>query len=104
MSYEMLRFGWQKLLVNQVPQKGGRRGAPVIQGPPPRDWSPEWNRVTTAGQSALKNIDEIDNEGDNSEYISSYNYYIYYNSLKPKDPRLPKPLYKPMPDIETMKE
>ena len=59
MSYEMMRFGWQKLLVNQVPQKGGRRGAPAISGPPPRDWSPEWNQVTTAGKAAATQLDEI---------------------------------------------
>jgi hypothetical protein len=38
------------------------------------------------------------------DYISSYNYYIYYNSIKPRDPRLPKPLYKPSPDLEFIKE
>lgn len=41
-------------------------------------------------------------EGAN-EYINSYNYYIYYHSIKPKDPRLPKPTYKPMPDMEFIK-
>ncbi len=37
------------------------------------------------------------------EYIHSYNYYIYYLSLKPRDPRLPKPLYKPSPDLDFIK-
>ena len=44
---------------------------------------------------------DVDN---NEEYISTYNYYIYYNSIKPRDPRLPKPTYKPMPDIDYIKE
>jgi hypothetical protein len=37
------------------------------------------------------------------DYVQSYNYYIYYHSIKPKDPRLPKPLYKPSPDLEFIK-
>ena len=37
------------------------------------------------------------------EYIHSYNYYIYYLSIKPRDPRLPKPLYKPTPDLDFIK-
>jgi hypothetical protein len=42
-------------------------------------------------------------EDENNEYLSSYNYYIYYYSMKPKDPRLPKPLYKPSPDLDFIK-
>jgi hypothetical protein len=46
----------------------------------------------------------IENEGEeNNEYINSYNYWLYYNSIKPRDPRLPKPTYKPKPDIEFIK-
>jgi hypothetical protein len=46
----------------------------------------------------------IENENeDNNEYIGSYNYYIYYHSIKPKDPRLPKPTYKAMPDLDFIK-
>ena len=41
-------------------------------------------------------------EGD--DYIGSYNYFIYYNSIKPVDPRLPKPTYKPKPNLEFIKE
>ena len=44
---------------------------------------------------------DVDN---NEDYISTYNYFIYYNSIKPRDPRLPKPTYKQMPDIEYIKE
>jgi hypothetical protein len=45
----------------------------------------------------------MENE-ESSEYIGSYNYYIYYHSIKPRDPRLPKPTYKPMPDLEFIKK
>ncbi len=41
------------------------------------------------------------NESDESDdYISSYNYFVFYNSLKPVDPRLPKPTYKPEPNLD----
>jgi hypothetical protein len=40
---------------------------------------------------------------DNTDYINSYNYFIYYYSIKPRDPRLPKPTYKPMPDMDFIK-
>jgi hypothetical protein len=42
-------------------------------------------------------------EEDNTDYISSYNYYIYYHSIKPRDPRLPKPTYKISPDLDFIK-
>ncbi|MCQ2820300.1 MAG: hypothetical protein MJ252_23790 [archaeon] len=32
---------------------------------------------------------------DNEDYLSSYNYYIYYHGLSQKDPSIPKPTYKP---------
>ena len=41
---------------------------------------------------------------ENDDYISSYNYYIYYNSIKPKNPHLPKPTYKPKPNLDFIKE
>ena len=44
---------------------------------------------------------DVDN---NEDYISTYNYYIYYNSIKPRDPRLPKPTYTPMPNMKFIKE
>lgn len=31
---------------------------------------------------------------EKDDYISSYNYFIYYNSIKPRDPRLPLPKWK----------
>ena len=47
MSLEMLRFGWQKLLVNQVPQKGGGG-----YGPPPPDYAGQWNAAQQAFDDA----------------------------------------------------
>jgi len=50
MSYESLRFGWQKLLITQVPQKGGGRGAP------PPDYAGQWQAAQvafTSGQSTV---------------------------------------------------
>lgn len=43
-------------------------------------------------------------EENNDEYISTYNYFIYYNSIKPRDPRLKKPTYTPLPDMDFIKE
>ena len=49
--------------------------------------------------------DQFTNEAEeNDDYISSYNYYIYYNSIKPKNPHLPKPTYKPKPNLDFIKE
>ena len=49
--------------------------------------------------------EEFTNETDDTEdYISSYNYFIYYNSIKPADPRLPKPTYRPKPNLDYIKE
>ena len=49
--------------------------------------------------------EDFSNETDDSEdYISSYNYFIYYNSIKPVDPRLPKPTFKPKPNLDFIKE
>jgi hypothetical protein len=52
-------FGWQRLLIHQVPQKGGKSYAVAPSAPPPRDWSPEWNRVTAASTSALEKLNGI---------------------------------------------
>ena len=41
---------------------------------------------------------------DTDDYLSSYNYFIYYNSIKPADPRIPKPTYKPKPNLDFIKE
>jgi hypothetical protein len=46
----------------------------------------------------------MENEGDeNNEYINSYNYYLYYHSIRPRDPRLPKPTFKAKADLEFIK-
>ena len=49
-------------------------------------------------------VEDIGNEEENDNYISSYNYYLYYNSIKPVDPRLPKPTYTPKPNLEFIRE
>ena len=48
-------------------------------------------------------LEEFENE-DDSDFLSSYNYYIYYNSIEPRDPHLPKPTYVPKPDLGDIKE
>ena len=55
-------------------------------------------RSKSAPAEEFNDIDESD------DYIGSYNYFIYYNSIKPADPRLPKPTYKPKPNLEFIKE
>ena len=49
-------------------------------------------------------VEELGEADDTEDYISSYNYFIYYNSIKPADPRLPKPTYKPKPNLDFIKE
>ena len=41
---------------------------------------------------------------DDTDFLSSYNYYIYYNSIVPRDPHLPKPTYVPKQDLDDIKE
>ena len=48
--------------------------------------------------------EEFADAEETDDYISSYNYFIYYNSIKPVDPRLPKPTYKPKPNLDFIKE
>lgn len=43
------------------------------------------------------------NVDDKDDYISSYNYFIYYNSIKPRDPRLPLPKWKPQGEHDYLK-
>lgn len=47
---------------------------------------------------------EFKYDENGEEDISTYNYYVYYNSIKPRDPRLKKPTYVPAPDIDFIKE
>ena len=49
--------------------------------------------------------EDFSNETEDTEdYIGSYNYFLYYNSIKPVDPRLPKPTFKPKPNLDFIKE
>ena len=48
--------------------------------------------------------EEFDDKEETDDYLSSYNYFIYYNSIKPVDPRMPKPTYKPKPNLDFIKE
>ena len=57
------------------------------------------SRSKSAPAEDFSNVPE-----DSEDYISSYNYFIYYNSIKPPDPRLPKPTYKPKPNLDYIKE
>ena len=41
---------------------------------------------------------------NDDNYISTYEYYQYYYSLKPINPRLPKPTYIPEPNLEFIRE
>ena len=56
---------------------------------------------TIRSQSAP--LEEANND-DDDEFLSSYNYYLFYNSKNPRDPHLPKPLYVPKPDLGDIKE
>lgn len=48
-------------------------------------------------------LEEANND-DDDEFLSSYNYYIFYHTKNPKDPHLPKPTYVPKPDLGDIKE
>ena len=48
-------------------------------------------------------LEEANND-DDTEFLSSYNYYLYYHSKVPRDPHLPKPKYVPKPDLGDIKE
>jgi hypothetical protein len=38
-----------------------------------------------------------------TDIYATREYFEYYNSLKPRDPRLPKPQYQPTIDLESFK-
>ena len=48
-------------------------------------------------------LEEANND-DDAEFLSSYNYYIYYHSKKAIDLHLPKPTYVPKADLGDIKE
>ena len=63
------------------------------------------NQKNDPSRSKSAPPEEFTNEIDETnDYIGSYNYFIYYNSIKPVDPRLPKPTYKPKPNLDFIKE
>lgn len=47
---------------------------------------------------------QFDPDAEGEDYIASYTYFVYYNSIRPKDPRLPRPTYKPSPDMDYIKK
>ena len=47
---------------------------------------------------------EQDNNDNNTDFLNSYNYYLFYHSKNPRDPHLPKPTYVPKPDLADIKE
>ena len=47
---------------------------------------------------------EQDNNDNNTDFLNSYNYYLFYHSKNPRDPHLPKPTYVPKPDLGDIKE
>ena len=48
-------------------------------------------------------LEEVNND-DDAEFLSSYNYYLFYMNKNPRDPHLPKPTYVPKPDLGDIKE
>ena len=54
----MHRFGWQKLLITQVPQGGGGGGA-APAAPPPPDYGTQWNQVIADENAALSLQDKV---------------------------------------------
>ena len=38
-------------------------------------------------------LEEANND-DDAEFLSSYNYYLFYTNKNPRDPHLPKPLFR----------
>jgi len=62
------------------------------------------NQKNDPSRSKSAPAEEFADTDESDDYLSSYNYFIYYNSIKPVDPRLPKPTYKPKPNLEFIKE
>jgi hypothetical protein len=55
----MHRFGWQKLLITQVPQGGGGGGGGVAALLSPPDYTPQWNQVIADENAALSLQDKV---------------------------------------------
>ena len=62
------------------------------------------NQKNDSLRSKSAPAEEFSNTDETEDYLSSYNYFIYYNSIKPNDPRIPKPTYKPKPNLDFIKE
>ena len=75
---------------------------------PPKPQKPKHifrkNQKNDPSRSKSAPAEEFNDTEDNDDYIGSYNYFIYYNSIKPKNPHLPKPTYKPKPNLDFIKE
>ena len=56
-----------------------------------------------ADRSQSAPLEEANNDED-AEFLSSYNYYLFYTNKNPRDPHLPKPTYVPKPDLGDIKE
>ena len=90
---------------NISPQKG--EGSEEKNPPEPQRPKHIFKRNQNLDPSRSKSApaEDFNNDIDESEdCLSSYNYYIYYNSLKPHDPRMPKPTYKPKPNLDFIKD
>ena len=65
------------------------------------------SKTAPSEQFFVKNLSKkqpiTEGEGSDDRY-STYNYYIYYHSIKPRDPRLPLPTYKPEPDLAFLRD
>lgn len=62
------------------------------------------NHLLDLERSKSAPIEETSDGEQNDDYLSSYNYYIYYNSITPRNPHMPKPTYKPNPNLAFIKE
>ena len=76
---------------------------PIIPQKPKHIFRKNLKNDLSRSKSAPADQFTNDNE-ENEDYIGSYNYFIYYNSIKPKNPHLPKPTYKPKPNLDFIKE
>ena len=62
------------------------------------------NQKNDPSRSKSAPAEDFTDTDESDDYLSSYNYFIYYNSIKPVDPRLPKPTYKPKPNLDYIRE
>jgi hypothetical protein len=60
------------------------------------------SRIDSKTTPALDELNFANENAETNDDISSYNYYIYYNSIKPKNENLPKPTYKATTEYDFM--